>query len=526
MGIARTIAKNTLFNFIATASDVLINFVVGIVLARSLGSEQYGFYSFLMWFLGLGAIAANLGVGSMATRFVADALGRENRLESRSLVRLTLILRGMATLFVSSVILAFSGFWAKAFAHPGNEIYFALVAFALLPNSMNYVLIGIFSGFQKYEYNAYLILGSNPLRAVLLIVLTFLGFGVKELLIASIVSWVVGMVVGVILLRRLVPLKAILSPSPPNPALRKSALKYALVMTGLLAVNYFLWEQIEVLFLGMYRPVEEVGFYTLASKLPSMAIMLLPSVFSAVLLPAMAEQFGKGDLEKLRTIYVTSARYLMMLAMPLAAGGIALANPIISLLYGREYMSAIMIMQIVFIPFAINSIGNGAGSVIQGINQPAFVLKVGGLLALLNVGLNLCLIPKYGMLGAAVASSVPRILTLPINIRFVSRRIKATWPLADTIKIGLASCLMGLALFGLQIHLDAGLSLALGIPLGVILCAVLMVIFRVVRRQDLNILKGIQDSLPPALRKHYAVFIELAGRLVIAKPAKSDSDLG
>ena len=46
MGIASTIAKNTLFNFVTYASDVLINFAVGVILARFLGPDEYGLYSF------------------------------------------------------------------------------------------------------------------------------------------------------------------------------------------------------------------------------------------------------------------------------------------------------------------------------------------------------------------------------------------------------------------------------------------------------------------------------------------------
>jgi O-antigen/teichoic acid export membrane protein len=264
----------------------------------------------------------------------------------------------------------------------------------------------------------------------------------------------------------------------------------------------------------MYCSVQEVGFYTLASKLPSLATMLVPSVFGAVLLPAIAEQFGKGDMEKLRTIYLTSARYLMILAMPIGAFGIALAGPIITLLYGADYTPTIILMQILSLPFAIGSIDNTASAVIFGLNQPAFILKVGGLLAFLNVGLNLWLIPKYGALGAAIASSVPRILILLVDIVFASRRIGAAWPLADTIKIALASIIMGLALFGLQLHLGAAISLALCIPLGIAFYAAAILALRVIREQDLLILKGLQNSLPIGLRKNYTVFLGLTERLI------------
>jgi O-antigen/teichoic acid export membrane protein len=113
MSTAGTIAKNTLFNFIATASDLLINFVVAIVLARGLGTEQYGTYAFVMWFFGFAALATNLGLGSMVTRFVAEALGRQDRQEPQGMVRLTLVLRGVATLVACLLILALSGIWQR-----------------------------------------------------------------------------------------------------------------------------------------------------------------------------------------------------------------------------------------------------------------------------------------------------------------------------------------------------------------------------------------------------------------------------
>jgi O-antigen/teichoic acid export membrane protein len=285
-------------------------------------------------------------------------------------------------------------------------------------------------------------------------------------------------------------------------------------MSGVIAVNYFLWEQAEVMFLGLYCPAEEVGFYTLASKLPFMIRKLIPTVLGAVLLPAIAEQYGKGDMQKLKSIYLTSSRYLMILSMPLATGGIALARPIVNLFYGAEYSPVITIMQILFVPMVIAGINQAANAVIYGINQPAFVLKMGGLLALLNVGLSLWLIPKYGMMGAVVASSVPRVLTLPVYIGFASRRIGATWPLWDTVKIALASLIMGLLLFVLQSHLGTVLALASLIPLGTVLYIAVILAFRVVRKQDLDILKGIESSLPTVLRKKYATLLVLTEKVV------------
>jgi O-antigen/teichoic acid export membrane protein len=53
MGIARTIARNTAFEFITRISEMGIHFVVGIVLTRGLGTEQYGLYAYAIWLVGL-----------------------------------------------------------------------------------------------------------------------------------------------------------------------------------------------------------------------------------------------------------------------------------------------------------------------------------------------------------------------------------------------------------------------------------------------------------------------------------------
>lgn len=515
MGTSKTIAKNTLFNFIANASDLVINMVVGIVLARGLGPEQYGLYSLLIWFLYFASLVVNLGLGDMMTRYVAEAQGKQRMDDTQGLIRLGLSLRVLVTAAAILVIIVFSRFWAGLFGEPDNQIYFVVVAFMLLPNVLNLVLIRIFAGFQKYEYGAYVILGTNPLRLALVVVLMIVGLGLMEVLILSAAVWVLGVFIGVFLLRRLIPLKSLFSSSTLSAVIQKRAMRYALAMAGIEAINYFVYQQGSVFFVGLYCPVEQVGFYTIASKLPGATMLLVPSVFGAVLLPTIAEQFGRGDMEKLRKIYITSARYITMLAFPLAMGGIALAGPIIHFLYGADYAPAIFLMQFLFIPFALGSINRAASSVIFGVNEPSFILKVGAFLALLNIGLSWWLVQAYGTFGAAIASSVPRVLALPFYVYFASRKIGAMWPMRDTLKIVLASLVMGAVIFWLQDWLGGGfISIALGVPTGIVLYAVVLLALKAVHKHDLTTLEVVQDSLPSPIKKNSAFIINLARRFV------------
>ncbi len=513
MGVAGTIAKNTFFNFVATACDVVINLAVGIILARSLGAEQYGVYAFLMWFLSAAVLIVNLGLGEMAKRFIAEAIGRGRVDDSASVVRLSLLIRLLAAVIAGAVIFGFSAFWSSRFQ--GIPFHFMLVAIALLPNVLNLAFISVYSGFQKYQYGAYLLLLTNPLRLVLISVLMAKGFGVEEVLYANIGVWILGVAVGLVLLHRLMPLRELFAPISLRSDTTKTALKYATTLAGIMAVNFFLWRQAETLFLGMWVEADEVGFYTLASKIPLMVMTVVPSVLGLVLVPAISEQFGRGDMERLRRIYLLSGRYLMMLAFPLAAVGIAMAGPIVHLMYGAaEYGPVIMIMQILFVPYALMGVGHAAIGVIYGVNKPSFILKMGIVLIGLNVGLSIWLIPLYGLAGAAIGSSVPRLVALPLYILFASRQVGAQWPVGDTLRIVTASSVAGIALYFTQWWLGPIAGLALTLPVGVPLLVAMLLATRAFKAEDIDILRKLQVFSPPQFRRNYVALLDAAERIV------------
>jgi O-antigen/teichoic acid export membrane protein len=217
---------------------------------------------------------------------------------------------------------------------------------------------------------------------------------------------------------------------------------------------------------------------------------------------------------KIKMIYVTSARYLMMISFPIAALGIALAHPIIHLLFGAEYASSVILMQIAFIPFALRGLNYAVSSIIYGVKEPAYLLKIGVILVIMSIGLNFWLIPIYGAIGAVIATSIPRVIALPLYIRFVSRRIEASWPIGESARIILAALLMGLMVFLIQHYLSDIPSLCLGIPVGIIVFIAALLIMRLVKPQDLKMLKKIEGHLPSVIRSGYAAVLNLAGKFV------------
>ncbi len=502
MSISRTIAKNTLFNFINTAASTAISFVISILLARGLGVEDYGLYTFLMWFLSLIGLIINLGLGEMARRFIAEAIGQGKPETAIGIARLSLFLRLVATLVLSAIIYVLSGYLTNVFTDVNQGVYFILVLLVFLPDSIDNIIGSIYNGYQNYEYGAYLVMGTSPLRLAGVIAMLSLGYGVEQIILVSAGISFITFICNIFLVRRLIPLRSLFT-TRLEAGVRKEALKYSMALMGIQGVNYFIWSQAEVLFLGIYCTIEDIAYYNLAFKLPRMVITLVPYVFGRVLLPTVAEQVGKGDMDKVRTIYATSARYLMMLTFPIVAGGIVLASPLIDVIYGSEYQPAIALMQIIFIPFSTIGLTHASTSIIFGINKPSFILKTGIPVILASIGLYLWAIPRYGVMGAAVAGSIPRISVFFIYNYYVYKKIGVHWPIGDTIRIILSSGIMGGAVYGIWRLLGDAPALYVGIPAGVIIFLAALLATRFVTQQEIDILRKAERRIPSPVRGTY-----------------------
>ena len=186
MTIAGAIAKNTTYSITAIVMELVIGFFTGIILARSLGAENFGIYTYCMWFIGVAAVITNLGLGDTCKRYIPESIGRQNTHEVAGIVRITLALRIVAALVLALVVAVTSGFWAKQSGASDNQFLFILVAISIIPHVVLYTLTAIFRAFQQFKYVTIAMLVTYPLRLGLIIVIMTMGYGVLEILLLHI----------------------------------------------------------------------------------------------------------------------------------------------------------------------------------------------------------------------------------------------------------------------------------------------------------------------------------------------------
>jgi O-antigen/teichoic acid export membrane protein len=208
----------------------------------------------------------------------------------------------------------------------------------------------------------------------------------------------------------------------------------------------------------------KLGFYTLGFRLPELFVINFAYVATDVLFPA----FAAVDRRSLAAAFLTSLRYLLMVCVPLVVGLAVLADPIVRVLFGDQWIDSIAVMQVLAI-FAFGvTLGIPAGTAYKSIGRVDILIKLAIPRTALAAATIIVFVDQGIVAVAACQAAVAGSFSL-INIGFAARLLKtgiraigvAVWPPA------VAGAVMG-ALLAIVVAVvgNAYATLLLGIPVG------------------------------------------------------------
>lgn len=211
---------------------------------------------------------------------------------------------------------------------------------------------------------------------------------------------------------------------------------------GILSFNF------DTILLGFMADPTQIGWYRAAYK-PITALLAIPITYHLGLFPALARTHS-SDYADFKSLVVRSLRLTSIFAIPLAIGGTFLAAPIIELLYGPGYTPAIPAMQLLSWSACFVIIrGTFRQALIASGNQKLDFFSA-GLAVLINIGMNLFLIPRYGFLGAALATVLSDGIWFLSVVIFVIRQVAAVKLMSILAYPLLAALVMGSMLYLLR----------------------------------------------------------------------------
>jgi len=208
-----------------------------------------------------------------------------------------------------------------------------------------------------------------------------------------------------------------------------------------------LYVNLNSVMLGFMSDTTSVGLFTAATKL-SHVLLSLVSALGTVMLPRLSNLISTGQKDKFNELVQKSITVVMALTLPLTAGLIMTAKYLIPLFCGNSYEPAILTLQIISPIIIMIGISNVLGiQILYPQGQENKVILCTALGALVNLVLNIWLIPRYAQDGAAVSTLLAETMVTFSMIFIGKKYIPIRWKNKFFLHYFVATCLMTLALF-------------------------------------------------------------------------------
>ncbi|MFZ0491928.1 MAG: polysaccharide biosynthesis C-terminal domain-containing protein [Acidimicrobiia bacterium] len=245
--------------------------------------------------------------------------------------------------------------------------------------------------------------------------------------------------------------------------------------------------------LAAFRGTTEVGIYAASYGLADSSVGVVLTMIQLPFVVLGNQVFERRGDEEAASFLAKAARIYLLVAIPAAAGVTALGKPLVDALTGQGYAEGYRIL-----PFVT------AASVLAGLSfwmETPFIFRKRTVLtlfgigagAIVNVGLNILLIPRYGYMAAAVTTLLGY-LTLDVVAFVVSRRIlKWRLPLDTLAKTALVSLVMAGIVSGFVrvSPFPTGVTIVIGMAIGAVVVGVGLVAMREVSRKELGELRAL-----------------------------------
>ena len=383
--------------------------LIGIVTTRILGAELYGIYTLATQWTGIMADISRLGFAGALIRFIGKYTGEKRADKIKGAILLTLKVSFIGGGILTAALFLFAGPFSRAVLDQSQQgidwhdvaAAFRFFAPAILLTSLYGVFISALTGFQQQRYVVFAnSIVSNLVKLGTLVGLYYFGFTLYAALASSLIQDLVIMVLGGILMLKVFPTLRDKTVRPVTES------KEMWSFSGTLFANSLFYKytfNLDLIFLGLYRSVAEVGLYGIALKLQP--LIYLPSyAISEIFNPIVAELYAAEETAEIERLYKIITKWSMLLTMPIFLV-IVLFHKELLTIFGKEFAGASQALIILaFGNLIVGAVGI-AGHVITMIGRVRVNLINSILTAVINVTLFLLLIPPYGMLGAAIAFS-------------------------------------------------------------------------------------------------------------------------
>ena len=409
---ARSQIRGSSLLLVGRALAMAVNFIVQVLTVRYLTTTDYGAFAYALAIVDLGQMVAAFGMDRTITRFLS--IDDEERRYDRLFGTLIFSLGTIASLGLA-VVLVVDGLQALApggLVGGGHAATLLAILIVLAPiQAFDAALTGVLSVFaspRSIFIRRFVVAPGLKLAVITLLVLG--QAGVEFLAWGYVVAGVIGLAVYGFLLARLFRARGLWARLRPRhldiPVRELLLFTIPLLTTDLV---YIVLNTSDAILLGWFRGPADVAAFRVI--IPAAGLnQLVFSSFTLLFVPAAARLFARNDRDGVRDLYWQTAIWMAVISFPLFAMTFSLAGDVTTALYGERYAGSSLFLAMLSLAYYFNTALGFNGLTLRVFGAVRSIVLINVAAAVLNLALNLALIPLYGPLGAAIGTTTTLIV--------------------------------------------------------------------------------------------------------------------
>ena len=389
---SRVVLRNSIFGVASELIAGTLFFATFILIARALGTSEFGIFSYILAFVGIFQLLADFGLTNILVREITRDLSRVTEIVST--------VRPLAWIFSSAIFVLIAAIGYPLSPTPQAYTATILLGLAVLATFHSFSYGSVCRAFEEMGFNAI----GNVTHKILLILLVALAIkfdtgiigAAAAMLIANIYQWVFFYLV--------VRVRYV---SKIRWHYDFAYWRYLLVEAapiGIAMVFRRASQHVNTLILTALSSNNSVGLFTVAYKIVQMLDMI-PFTLSIPLFPQFV-RLARESKEQLFRVLTHAIRIFMIIAAPIVIWTVVMARVLIELLFGTEYIESTTTLQVLAVSLLFLFFTALYSYLFSALDRQRFYTTTSGLCLLANVIMGFILIPYYGHLGAAIATLI------------------------------------------------------------------------------------------------------------------------
>lgn len=490
----RKIAKGAGFVLIGTLIGRAFGYGSRLIIAR-LGASDYGLVALGFAVMSIAAILSMVGMQSGVIRYVSFYKGKEDKGRIKGTIISALKITLPLSLFFAFILFWYAGWISIHVFHDANltpilRIFAIGIPFSVLASN----LLSATVGFQDMRYNVYAqYIFQEPLKLAAIVVLLLLGLGV----LGAAWGWVLAIIVMPFIAFYFVEKKVfpIFKTKVKAISVDKELFSFSFPML-FAGIAGLIMGYTDTLMLGYFSSSADVGIYNAA--LPTAQLVrAIPGALGVIFFPVISELYARDKIDDLRRTYSAVTKWMLSLIFPAFLLVVLFPEQIIKILFGAEYVAGATALSILMFGFMVYGALGPTSAILQTYGRTKIIMMTNYIGAITNLGLNLLLIPIYGVNGAAIATGFSLALLYILNFLFAYRVAKIQPFRLSYLKIILASLTAVFVVYLLTRYVIGVSPLVLIAMLFVFLALYffLLLLMKSFEEEDLMIMRAIDQRL-------------------------------